>query len=318
MLRRTVLFGLALLAGCGNDSPSNDAGPLDANAVDARTIDAGCGDRLAATIGSAGGTLEHCAGARLVVPPGALDADVELSITRVEVDVDPQAPLVLAGPAFAFGAPSGTSLALGVEVVLPHDGGDRVEIAALIDGAWETFEACGVTDSTIDQSVGFFGTFAALRDPTTYPDSGPSGLGAGTIEYTFGTLSETLEIDPSGYGIDEDPGARRSLTFVFRRSDEDGLRQVDLRFVLEADGTLLPVQLAHADTVLSEIWSADELAHPGDTTIAITRDEAGALEGTIDATLHLGDEERAFHATFDASAEPWRYPPERVCGHPEG
>lgn len=309
------LLLVVALAGCST-SVTPDAGvdaplPMADAGVDAAEPDAGCA-RTTATLGAAGGTLTHCDGARLEVPAGALAADTELFIERA-VDVPAiSSPYVLAGPAFRFG-PETTALTAPLRVVLPHGGGERMEMAALVEDEWLTVEICESDDTTVTLSPAGFGTYAAAHDPNVYPD-GPSGLGTGHIEYTFGELESSLEIE---YAIDEHIGEGESLTLVFRRSDEAGLVQVDLRLAIDGDEASIP-QLAHADTSVSEIWDVLDILHPGDAEVVITSHDGRSIAGTIEATLHLGEATRPFTATFEATTVEWRYPPERSCGTPEG
>lgn len=315
-LRPSHALFVVYLAACSGPAEDADAG-TDAAVADAGTLEdagtdaGGCAERVMATIGPEGGEVVHCAGARLVVPAGALAEPTELAIERVTGVPDPFAPYVLAGDAFRF-EPMTPALADSVEVVLPHDGGARMEMAVVVDDAWLVIEACNVTETTISQTFHALGTFVALRDPTPYPDS-VTGVGEGTIAYTFGDVTDTLDADPHGYAIDSDPGEARSLTLLYRRSDDTGLVQVDVRFTIAADGLVEPLQIQRADTSVSEIWSADVIATPDDLTITITSDVGGAIEGTIDATLHLGEMTRPFSATFSATPGLFRFPPELVC-----
>ncbi|AKF11794.1 hypothetical protein [Sandaracinus amylolyticus] len=320
---------MLLLSACGDDDGAatpdasvaidagSDAGASDAGGSDAGSDAGGCGARVTATIGPEGGTLAHCDGASLVVPPGAMASAAELSIERVASPPAPLAPHVLAGPAFIFDAP-GVLFSDSVTVVLPHDGGPRMEMAAQTDEGWLLLESCEVTETTISQSFRALGTFVALHDPTPYPER-LTGLGEGRIDFTFGGIEDEIDVDPEGHAIDQDPGEGRTLTLLFRRSGDSGFVQVDLRFTISAEGVVEPLQIQHYDGSVGEIWSADILAWPDDLDVTITRDEAGVIEGTIDATLHYGSEQtRPFTATFTARSELYRYPPERACELPEG
>ncbi|MFO0680778.1 MAG: hypothetical protein U0234_01950 [Sandaracinus sp.] len=316
-----IAYLLLLLVGCSSAAPlaGEDASAPDASAPDAgMAFDAGCLARVSQVVGPEGATLEHCDGARVVVPPGALASPTELFLERV---VDPPsivAPYVLAGPAFELG-PAGTTFAGRVEVSVPHGGGERMEMAVLVDGAWQVVEVCRSDATHVTQSFGGAGRFVAAHDPTVYPP-GPGGLGTGAVDYTLGGVdgapdrTDHLEIE---YAIDEQIGEGESLTLVFRRSDAAGLVQIDLRLAVAADGTVEPVQLAWADTGAGEIWDVIAFLHPGELQI-VTDSRAGrALSGTVTATLHLGDRMRSLSATFRATSVEWRYPPERICDMPQ-
>lgn len=316
---RRALLCLWILSGCDAAVAPTDTG-TEPDAPDAPSVpeDAGCA-RVVATIGASGGTIVHCDGARLELPAGALSADTELFVERVASPPSITAPYVLAGPAFTFG-PSGVVLAAPANVVLPTDGGDRMELAVLVDGAWQVVEACASDATTISQAFGGLGTFVATRDPNTYPP-GPSGIGEGSIDFVLGGAAGgpeqtgTLDIE---YAIDEAVGSGETLTLVFRRSDAAGLVQFDLRFGTTDTGMLEAVQLAYADTSVGEIWDVISFLHPGDLSVELTTHDARTVAGTITATLHLGDATRSLTATFTATHAEWRYPPERACGMPEG
>jgi hypothetical protein len=327
VMRLLSIFVALGIAGCGGssgvdgglDASADDGGNVDAGASDAGPdgggADAGCAERVTATIGSAGGTLVHCDGAILEVPPGAVEDGTELFIERAPTGPAISLPYVLAGAAFTFG-PTDTVLTGRVRVVVPHDGGERMEMAIFVDDAWQLLEICESDETTVSQSFGVLGTFVAAHDPNEYPP-GPSGLGTGSIEFTFGA-TDTIPIDMNGHAIDEDLGPGRSLTLLYRRSDDVGFEQVEARFGIDEDGAITPLQLSYYDAATGEIWSVLDLLNPGDLTIVITEDDGTAIAGTIDATLHLGEDTRAFTATFSASSVEWRYPPERVCDIPKG
>ncbi len=160
------LLALALaLAACGGDDGADDT-PGDAAAPDpdaaadaATTSDAAGGPvRVTARIGAAGGTLAHPSGASLTVPPGALGAEVELSIA----EADPPAAIGAGRPlgrAYVLG-PAGQTFAAPVALTLP-----LAEVPA---------EGAGVFIAPDDLS-----TFAAL--PTT---AVPEGLRAETLHFS--------------------------------------------------------------------------------------------------------------------------------------
>lgn len=317
-----ALLGL-IVAGCGDGTAQPDAGGdaavSDGGALDAAADAGTCGVRVTATIGAEGGTLAHCDGARLEIPAGALEADTELWVERLDGAAVPMigSPYVLAGPVFRFG-PAGTSFGADARYLLPHGGGGRMEMAALIEGEWAVLEVCGSDETHVWQSFRSVGTFAAAHDPTDYPE-GPTGLGSGSVDFTFDGMSTTIAIEArNGHAIDEQIGQGRSLTLLYRRSDDMGLEQLDVRLVIDAAGAVTPIQVAYANTAVGEIWDVAEFAYPDDLTITITSDDGTAIRGTIAATLHRGEETRALSATFEASSVEWRYPPERACGMIEG
>jgi hypothetical protein len=308
-----IVLLLVVVAACS--SPAASA-PDAATTADA----APCESSVAATIGAAGGAVEHCDGARLTVPAGVLAGEVELSITRVAVEPAPGAPYVATAGAFRFAGPEGLTLGGWVGIEVPHGGAEprgRVELAALGGEGWAPFESCPPGETTIRQDVGFLGTFAALLDPTPYAES-TLGLGEGSIDYQLGGVGTgALSVDPHGLAIDYDlTTAGRVLTVVYRRNDENGLVQIQLDFSIEADGTAVPVAVAWADTSVPEIWSNDVFLHPEEMDIRVTSDVDGTITGELDAQLYEIDHPtpRALAATFTARPEHYRYPPDRACG----
>lgn len=77
-------------------------------------------DSVKASIGPAGGTLEHPQGAKLIVPAGALGTTVELSISSRNAPPPEELGAVPIGAAFVLG-PEGQQFEQPVQVVLPYD-----------------------------------------------------------------------------------------------------------------------------------------------------------------------------------------------------
>ena len=294
------------------DSGASDGGmPIDAPA----DAGFGCG-RGAATIGPEGGTLEHC-GARVVVPPGVLAEPLELAIEEVGSPGDIFHPYAINGPVLRV-TPDDEPLPGLVELHLPHDGTiERQEAARWLEGeGWFVFEICDVTETTVSQSVALLGTFAAVGDPTDYPE-GPDGLGVGQVDFDIAGTTDSMSLEPDGYAIYQDGDDGRMITLLYRRFTADVLEQFELRFFVATDGAVEPVLASHYSGATGEIWAADVFAHPGAVTIALT--ETGAmLRGTAEGFLYRGDVSRPFSATFEGTPVLFRYPPERVCGFPEG
>jgi hypothetical protein len=71
-------------------------------------------------VGAAGGTLVHATGAKLVVPPGALSSDVELSMTGAEAPSATQTGAPAVGQAFVLG-PEGQQFAAPLTIEVPVD-----------------------------------------------------------------------------------------------------------------------------------------------------------------------------------------------------
>lgn len=71
-------------------------------------------------VGAAGGSLVHPTGAKLVVPPGALSADVELSLTGAAAPDPAQTGAPAVGQAFVLG-PEGQTFATPLSIEVPVD-----------------------------------------------------------------------------------------------------------------------------------------------------------------------------------------------------
>lgn len=73
-------------------------------------------NKVSLVVGAGGGTLSHPAGAKLIVPPGALSAEVELSIEGVDAPAIEGAPAL--GQGFKLG-PDGQTFLAAVQLVVP-------------------------------------------------------------------------------------------------------------------------------------------------------------------------------------------------------
>ena len=104
-----LLLGL-VVAGCGEDGGG------------AGGDDAGCDPVTSAVVGAGGGTvMATCgpaAGASVVIPPGALSADVTITIQAADVANGLPAGFTAAGPNIDFG-PTGQTFAVPVTVTVP-------------------------------------------------------------------------------------------------------------------------------------------------------------------------------------------------------
>lgn len=104
-----ALVVLAVVMGCGDDGGAGGD-------------DEGCAPVTSAVIGASGGTVTvtcgPAEGASLVVPPGALAADVTITIAETDAATGMPAGFTAAGPNIDFG-PSGTTFAVPVTVTVP-------------------------------------------------------------------------------------------------------------------------------------------------------------------------------------------------------
>jgi hypothetical protein len=124
----------AVVAACGGSG--GDAAGASSDALHS-TI----GPQGGELVGQAGSTLE---GVHLVIPPGALSADTDISIRPVDSDTPLPATAVRCGPEFTI-EPAGLKLAVPATLTLPFDESavtaqdrfdDEVKVWVLGDGAW--------------------------------------------------------------------------------------------------------------------------------------------------------------------------------------
>lgn len=156
-MKRSLLFAtLVLLTGCVLFEPTEKR---DASVV----------------IGPEGGTLEHPSGANLVVPPGALDGPITLSITEVEAISSTELSATPVGPSFVL-RPEGQQFHIPVVVSLPFDlaripNGDpttvRVFTAPEGSSDFVALAASGIDGTRVRAETVHFSSFvpAAPTDP---------------------------------------------------------------------------------------------------------------------------------------------------------
>ena len=140
-----VVFAPLLLSACGGGA--------------GLTSPTGTGNTVDATIGAAGGTVTGAGGAvRLVVPPGALSADVGFSIrASAQSPLDPHAVFRTAYEI----SPAGTAFAHAATVVVrfdpargPSGTAEADWRAAILDGAGNWQPLSGSTDAGVHEATG--------------------------------------------------------------------------------------------------------------------------------------------------------------------
>ena len=152
-----MVFCLLLtMWGCGSDddegSNNNPSGVV--------------GETASETITAAdGGTLETASGsAKLTVPAGALDEDLELSVTTVATAGFPDGDK-LGSLGFEFG-PDGTTFSTPVTIALAFDGtvpaDHKAVLAVLEDGAWTEVEGSGLAGGMVSGETDHFSTYIIL------------------------------------------------------------------------------------------------------------------------------------------------------------
>ncbi|NUP13551.1 MAG: hypothetical protein HOW73_46535 [Polyangiaceae bacterium] len=280
-----------------------------------------CDEPASAVIGPDGGELSHC-GATLTIPAGAVSAEETFTIA-IEA-TPPEAPFEreFASPIFVI-TPEEPALNALLSLTLEHEAGDSRFELAWYDETEQTFfpiNPCEVTDTSKQQFVGLLGTYTVLRDINDYPDT-TSGLGDGTMNLDFLGAPSVFDLDsPGSYGIFENRAdGGRNVTLIAQRDVEGGIERLRADVLLDeggASGTL--IQVEWLSTVLGGGYSYIDGLVGSDGTLDITETAEGRLVGSFSANVNGGNPpaEEPLAATFDVSAELFKFPPELECPGP--
>lgn len=133
-----------------------------------------------ATIGSEGGALSLC-GARLEVPPGAVAQPTTFGIERVDAPPPPPFDMSFVGPVFRS-TPADAPLQQPLSITVSRTNAARSGLLRF-ESEFDEFvliEACGVSDTHLQQYVWQLNTFSAARYIGDLPPS-TQGLGDGTV-----------------------------------------------------------------------------------------------------------------------------------------
>lgn len=262
-------------------------------------------------IGSEGGTLRLC-GAELVIPPDAVAAPVLFGIERLE---DPGAApfdMEFAGPAFRF-TPPDPGLQQQASVRVPRADARIGGLAYFFpdEAQYILIEACQVSAGGVQQFSGALGDFAALRYLGDLPESTQS-LGDGTIQTMTGTVEADFDIDAPGnnHAIYQDREDGSRLVTIASMIEGDQFEYVRFDLVVDfAAGTGELVQISR----LGSIGGSYIVDLMGTATITFGDLSDGRIRADIEATLASGPEQIPFHATIDAAAERYIFPPSLQC-----
>lgn len=262
-------------------------------------------------IGPEGGVLRLC-GAQLTIPPDAVATPTLFGIERID---DPgQAPfdMEFAGPAFRF-TPFNPGLRQQASVRVPRTDGRRGGLAYFFpdDAQYTLIEACQISASGVQQFSSQLGDFVALRYLGDLPDS-TQGLGDGIIETITGKIQTKFDIDA--------PGNNHAIY----QDLEDGRRQVMIASMIDGDQFEyirfdLVVDFAAGNGELQQISRLGSIGGSyivdvlGSASITFGDLSDGRIRAVVDATLASGPEQIPFHATIDAAAERYIFPPSLQC-----
>jgi hypothetical protein len=262
-------------------------------------------------IGSEGGSLRLC-GAELVVPPDAVAAPTVFGIERLAEPGVAPFDMEFAGPAFRF-TPVDPALQRAASVRVPRAdariGG--LAVHPVHEARYVLIEACGVSAGGLQQYSTSLGEFAAVRYLGDLPAS-TQGLGDGTIQTLTGTIEADFDLDA--------PGNNHAIY----QDQEDGRRQVTIISMLEGDQFEyvrfdLAVDFAAGNGELVQISRLGSIGGSyivdliGSASITFGDLSDGRIRATVDATLESGPEQIPFHATIDAAAERYIFPPSLQC-----
>jgi alpha-tubulin suppressor-like RCC1 family protein len=293
------------LAACGSDDGGPPAAPPPV-----------------ATVGPAGGTVSAPGGAQVVVPAGALSAQVPVAVTAISApSTMPPATLTRVGPLFAF-TPHGQTFAVPVTITVPFDpslvpAGGTVRLYKTANGAagpWEEVTGASARGTTISAAVTGFsevGAFVFGNAPPVVTQQ-PANVGVtapATASFTVawrGTPGFELQWQRSNDGGANwtNIGAQQSYstspatsTFTTDATsaaaasaggDDGALYRVEIRNV--ATGLRAPV---HSDAAVLSVTTAP----PVTATLSITVNGAGRVLAAplgIDCTSAGGDCSEAY------------------------
>lgn len=262
-------------------------------------------------IGPEGGTLRLC-GAELVIPPDAVAEPTLFGIERLE---DPGAApfdMEFAGPAFRF-TPLDPGLQQQASVRVPRADARIGGLAYFFpdDAQYILIEACQVSAGGVQQFSGLLGDFAALRYLGELPEN-TQGLGDGTIQTTTGTLEANFDIDAPGnnHAIYQDLEDGRRMVTIASMIEGDQFEYV--RFDLIVDFTAGSGELVQISR-LGSIGGSYIVDLMGTATMTFGDLSDGRIRAEVEATLASGPEQIPFHATIDAAAERYIFPPSLQC-----
>jgi hypothetical protein len=262
-------------------------------------------------IGPEGGVLRLC-GAQLTIPPDAVVEPTVFGIERLDEPGEAPFDMEFAGPAFRF-TPLDPGLQQQASVRVPRADARHGGLAYFFpdDAQYVLIEACQVSAGGIQQFSGLLGDFAAVRYLGDLPEN-TQGLGDGTIQTTTGPIEADFDIDAPGnnYAIYQDrEDGRRQIT-IASMIEGDQFEFVRFDLVIDfAAGTGELVQISRLGSIGGS-YIVDLL---GTASIAFGDLSDGRIRAEVVATLASGPEEIPFHASIDAAAERYIFPPSLQC-----
>lgn len=275
-----------------------------------------------ATIGSEGGTLSLC-GAVLEVPADAVAQPTTFGIERVDDPPPPPFDMSFVGPVFRF-TPAGVGFAQPVSITVPRTDNARGGLVRYDDeqGGFILIEACGATDTSLQQYQYVLNTFGAARFVGDLPDS-TQGLGDGSVSGTIDGGAHAYDVDePGNYAIYEDreDGSRLVTVSVLHSPAEGDFESLRMNLIVNAaDGTGEVVQIEFLSSIGGEFVGGSYMIDiMGTASITFGDLGDGRVRANVDADLaRSGGGDLPLQMALDVGVERFIFPPSLSCPRPE-
>ena len=177
-------------------------------------------------------------------------------------------------------------------------------------------EACDIGETTIEVHRWGLGTYAPIQDTIVFPDS-PGGTGSSTVTVTptgEPAIERALSFSDDGFATYQElPDGGRNFDLDGYLTLDDKLHRLRLAFTTDASGTLQGEPIVTLSTYVGEDFRQWEyipgLHAPPGVALDLTVDGA-QVSGTLTGTVYP---EASIQGSFEATVEPWRWPPEGSC-----
>lgn len=275
-----------------------------------------------ATIGSEGGVLELC-GAKLEVPANAVGQPTAFGIERLDDPPPPPFDMSFVGPVFRF-TPLGVGFAQPVSITVPRTDNARGGLVRYDaeQGGFILIEACGVTDTSLQQYQYVLNTFGAARFVGELPDS-TQGLGDGSVAGTIDGGAHDYDVDePGNYAIYEDreDGSRLVTVALLKSPSEGDFESLRINLVVNAnDGTGEVVQVEYLSSIAGEFVGGSYMIDiMGTASITFGDLGDGRVRANLDAVLaRSGGGDLPLQMALDVGVERFIFPPSLSCPRPD-
>ncbi|MBO9662542.1 hypothetical protein [Dokdonella sp.] len=274
------------------------------------------------TIGSEGGVLELC-GAKLEVPANTVAQPVTFGIERLDDPPPPPFDMSFVGPVFRF-TPTDAPLQGPVSITVPRNDtarGGLVRFEPEFD-AFILIEACGATDTSLQQFQYALNTFAAARYVGDLPDN-TTGLGDGTATGTVDGGARSYDVDePGNYAIYEDreDGSRLVTVSVLTSPSEGDFESLRMNLVVDAaNATGEVIQVEFLSSIGGNFVGGSYMVGiMGTASITFGDLGDGRVRANVDANLaRSGGGDLPLQMALDVGVERFIFPPSLSCPRPD-